>query len=115
MVLHLLHDHQPDPIEEEEIRLLASRSKPPLMREWAADNDAQTITHIASGCMFCAYPIPTPLVAGIRMPFASAHEIAVKFAGMKTLAECPAPDAIRELGRQGIEWVKTYTFEAYKR
>jgi hypothetical protein len=103
--------------EQEEIRLPASgpRPMPPLARDWVAENEQQTITHVASGCQFRAYPVYVPLVEGFVTPFAPRYEIAVKFVGMKNIASCPATEEIRELGRQGIEWVLTFTSEARRR
>lgn len=121
MVLHLLPDSDYlSPmvlIEQAEIRLLPADQKPrpPLMREWTAENDSQIITHVATGCQFRAYPVPTPLVNGIRTPFGSTYEIAVRFVGTKNLAPLPAIDDVLELGRQGIEWIRTFTFESRQR
>jgi hypothetical protein len=103
--------------EQEEIQLVASgpRPKPPLLRDWVAENGQQTITHVATGCQFRAYPVYLRLVEGFTTPFGPRYEIAVKFVGMKNIASCPTAEQIRELGRQGIEWVLTFTSEARRR
>jgi hypothetical protein len=120
MVLHFMPVvDSPERVEQEqeEIRLLDSgpRTKPPLMRDWVAENGQQTITHVASGCQFRAYPAYLPLVEGFTTPFGQRYEIAVKFVGMKNIASCPTAEEIRELGREGIEWVLTFTSEARRR
>jgi hypothetical protein len=103
--------------EQEEIRVLPSdrKTQPPLMGDWTAENGRQTITHVSTGCQFRAYPMDTPLVNGLVTPFGPRYEVAVKFVGMKTIAQCPPNEEIRDLGRQGIEWILKYTAESWRR
>jgi hypothetical protein len=120
MVLHLVPDtyfREQVEREQEEIRLAPTdmRPPPPFMRDWVADNDQQTITHIPSGCQFRAYPVETPMAAGFVTPFGARYEVAVRFVGMIGVSQCPAPEQVREIGLQGIEWILTFTFEARRR
>jgi hypothetical protein len=103
--------------EQEEIRISPSgnRTQPPLMRDWAADNERQTITHVSTGSQFRAYPVDTPMVDGLVTPFGPRYEVAVKFVGMTTVAQCPPMEEIRALGRQGIEWILKYIAESWRR
>jgi nucleoid DNA-binding protein len=41
-----------------EVKETAARTgrKPPLLRDWVAENGQQMITHVATGCQFRAYP-----------------------------------------------------------
>lgn len=119
MVLHLIPDPGPDPLAEmqEEMRLLPNDPKPKTLRagDWAADNREQTITHVQSGCQFRAYPLKAPLVEGLVLPFQRSYEIAVRFAGMRDDAPYPSLDEVCELGRQGLTWILTYTYESTRR
>jgi hypothetical protein len=67
-----------------------------------------------TGCRFAALRLPRPLVAGLHVPFAG-YDIGVKFLEMEGERDMPPVEEVRELGRQGIEWVLTYTFESRRR
>ena len=99
MVLHLtvIEPH----IEAPEILM-------PALSDWTADTSEQTITHIATGCRFHAYPIPTE---GVVVPFAR-HQIAVRFVGMADRKPLPWLEEIERLGTQGILWIVSYTMES---
>lgn len=116
MVLHLVPDGF-DSIELEEIRLFADDPQPktPMIHEWTSDNKEQTIIHQATGCRFRAIRLQSPLVNGLTLPFEHTYEIVAKFAGMRDNAPRPVPDRIRQLGREGLVWVLTYTFESSRR
>ena len=117
MVLHLLADPDYDPIESEDIRLLPEdpKAKPPVIHDWAADTKEQTITHTSSGCQFRAIRMKPPLVNGLSLPFEHSYEIAVRFVGMRDNTPRPAHERVRELGRQGLTWILTYTYESSRR
>ena len=118
MVLHLVPEgylaNQIDQ-EQEEIRLTEARPRPPLLRDWIAENEQQIITHTPTGCQFRAYPLEIPMAGGIVTPFGRRYEIAVKLVGMNHGAPRPTHEQIVELGRQGIEWIQTFTFEARRK
>jgi hypothetical protein len=65
--------------------------------------------------MFQAVRLDLPRAAGIVVPFAPTYEIAVRFIGMSGNAERLPSGTIIDLGRQGIEWILTHTFEARNR
>jgi hypothetical protein len=119
MVLHLLPvsyaNDEIIPLEQEEIRLNRTdpQQTPPLKTDWVADPKEQIITHVETGCQFRAYPVPYPLRDGLVMPFAPTHDVAVRFASM--IDDRPRPANIRDLGKQGIEWILRYTFESHRR
>ena len=120
MVLHLLPDPGYDPILEqlrEEIRLLPGTPTPPAPRlnEWLCDAKDQILTHVASGCQFHAYRLKAPLVDGLVLPFEHTYEIATKFIGMKGKAPRPSPEEVFDIGRQGLVWILTYTYESARR
>lgn len=105
-MLHLL----PDPPEElyEDIRLdQADKLVPPPMNAWTADNKEQTIVHVATGCQFRGIRLDPPRIGGL-VPFGGRHEIAVRF------LRGPIHSAIevQPLGREGLAWILTYTFES---
>ena len=116
MVLHLVPDGF-DQVELEEIRLFPDDPQPktPMMHEWTSDNKEQTIIHQSTGSRFRAIRLQPPLVNGFTLPFERSYEIAVKFAGMRDNAPRPAPDRIRQLAREGLLWILTYTFEWSRR
>jgi hypothetical protein len=118
MVLHLIPIEEADPLEHlrDEIRLLPTDTKPfpPRLDEWQGDTKEQIVTHVATGCRFHAYRLKPPLVHGLVLPFEHSYEIAVRFIGMRDNAELPAADRIKELGRQALVWISTFTFESSK-
>ena len=119
MILHLL-PIEPQPPESfaelQEIRLLPEgpKPRPPRLADWTSRPADQTILHIQTGCRFAALRLPRPLVAGLRVPFAG-YDIGVKFLGMDGERDMPPVEEVRELGREGIEWIYTYTFESRRR
>jgi hypothetical protein len=119
MVLHLLPIAEPSPaaIEKlQEIRLLPNEPKPrpPGIGEWTSRPDDQTIVHVATRTRFKALRLDPPLVEGLRLPFAS-YEVGAQFVGMDDCSDMLPVEDIYELGRQGIEWVLTYTYESRRR
>ena len=118
MVLHLIPIENDDPIDalRDEIRLSPTDPKPspPRMSEWTADTKEQTITHIATGCRFQAYRLKPPLVQGLVLPFEHSYEIAIRFVGMTANADQPPVERVKELGRQGLLWITTFTAESAK-
>jgi hypothetical protein len=80
----------------------------PSITDWAADMKEQTITHVATGCRFHAYPVEQE---GIVVPFAH-RQIAVRFVGMADRKRMPSFEDISMLGTQGILWIVTYTMES---
>ena len=118
MVLHLIPIDLDDPFDalRDEIRLSPTDPKPspPRMNEWTADTKEQTITHIASGCRFHAYRLKPPLVQGLVLPFEHSYEIVVRFVGMADNANLPSVEHVKELGRQGLLWITTFTAESAK-
>jgi hypothetical protein len=80
----------------------------PAITDWVADTTEQTITHVATGCRFHAYPVPTE---GVVVPFAR-RQIAVRFVGMADRKPMPPPEEINRLGTQGILWIVSYTMES---
>lgn len=118
MALHLLPDPGYDPIAEmEEIRIFPDDPEPqtPHLHDWISEPKGQIITHVSTGCRFHAYRLKAPLVNGLVLPFKRSYEIAVKFKGMLDNAPLPEREHLRELGRQGIAWILTYTFESSRR
>jgi len=119
MILHLL-PIEPTPPESftelQEIRLLPGepRQRPPRLREWSSRPEDQTILHIETGCRFAALRLERPLVEGLSVPFAG-YDIGVRFIGMDGERDMPPPEEVKELGRQGIEWILTYTYESRRR
>jgi hypothetical protein len=108
-MLHLL----PDPPEVfcEDIRLEpAEKLHPPPMSAWTADPKEQTIAHVASGCQFRAIRLDPPRIDGL-VPFGREYEIAVRF------LSGPIHSAIdlQRLGREGLAWILTYTYESRRR
>ena len=51
----------------------------PTIADWLADTKEQTITHVATGCRFYAFPVQHD---GFYIPFAS-KQIALRFIGMQ--------------------------------
>ena len=80
----------------------------PAITDWIADTTEQTVTHVATGCRFHAYPVPTE---GVVVPFAR-HQIAVRFVGMAERKPLPSVEEITRLGTQGILWIVSYTMES---
>jgi hypothetical protein len=80
----------------------------PALTDWVADTTEQTITHVATGCRFHAYPVP---MEGVVLPFAR-RQIAVRFVGMADRKPTPSPEEINGLGTQGILWIVSYTMES---
>jgi hypothetical protein len=80
----------------------------PAITDWVADTTEQIVTHVATGCRFHAYPVPTD---GVVVPFAR-HQIAVRFSGMADQKPRPSVEEINRIGTQGILWIVTYTMES---
>lgn len=119
MVLNLIPIKSPTPssfAELQEIRLVPGEPKPqpPGFRDWESRPDDQTILHIGTDCRFKALRLEAPLVEGLRVPFAS-YEVGARFVGMDHNRDMLPPEEVRELGRQGIEWILTYTYESRRR
>jgi hypothetical protein len=80
----------------------------PTIADWLADTKEQTITHIATGCRFYAFPVQRD---GFHIPFAS-KQIALRFIGMQDQRPTPSTDEIMRIGTQGILWITSYTLES---
>jgi hypothetical protein len=80
----------------------------PAITDWIADTTEQTITHVATGCRFHAYPVQRE---GTIVPFAR-HQIAVRFVGMADRKPQPSSEEINRIGTQGILWIVSYTMES---
>ena len=80
----------------------------PAITDWIADMSEPTITHVATGCRFHAYPVQRE---GNIVPFAR-HQIAVRFVGMAERKAAPSLEEIARLGTQGILWIVSYTMES---
>jgi hypothetical protein len=116
MILHFLPIEPTPPAafaELQEIRLLPGdpKPRPPRLREWASRPEDQTLAHVETGCRFAALRLERPLTEGLRVPFAD-YDIGVKFIGMDGERDMPPPEEVKELGRQGIAWILTYTYES---
>ena len=79
----------------------------PTIADWLADMKEQTITHVATGCRFYAFPVQHD---GLYIPFAS-KQIALRFIGMQDQRTTPSTDEITRIGTQGILWIVSYTLE----
>jgi hypothetical protein len=110
MVLHLLPDY-PDDLTAE-IRLLPSLPPPrcPDLRDWNVEAEEQIITHVATGCRYQAIRIDYARSDGI-VGFNPPYEVALRFIGMIEGAERPLSGLVIDIGREGIEWILTYTME----
>jgi hypothetical protein len=56
----------------------------------------------------------TALGAGLVLPFEHSYEIVVRFIGMADNANLPSVEHVKELGRQGLLWITTFTAEGAK-
>jgi hypothetical protein len=80
----------------------------PTIADWLADTKEQTVTHVATGCRFFAFPVQRD---GFYIPFAS-KQIALRFIGMQDQRSTPSTDEIMRIGTQGILWIISYTLES---
>ena len=48
------------------------------------------------------------------LPFEHSYEIVVRFVGMADNANLPPVEHVKELGRQGLLWITTFTAESAK-
>jgi len=106
-----------DPLADQDDILLTSsdRQRIPSIGEWRADQHEQTITHLLTGLEFRAFQVKPPLVDGLVLPFHRTYDIGVRLVGFRKGTDLPSPDRIREIGREGIVWISTFTYEASKR
>jgi hypothetical protein len=70
---------------------------------------------MATGFRFHAFSLKPPLVGGLKLPFHKSYEIAVRLIDIPDEASIPSRERVREIGRQGVVWIKTYTYESYRR
>jgi hypothetical protein len=120
MVLHLIPVPEDGDVLadfQEDIMVLPDEPapKPPRIHEWRAENKEQTITHIATGLQFRAFPVKQPLVGGLVLPFHKPYEVAVRLVGIPSESTLPSRERLREIARQGVMWIKTYTYESSRR
>jgi len=119
MVLNLIPvPHDSDPLANQDDIILAPdapRTRTPDIREWQADQHDQTIKHVATGLVFRAFPVKAPLVDGLVLSFHRPYDVAVRLVDFPRETDLPSHDRLREIGREGILWVITYTYEASKR
>jgi hypothetical protein len=54
------------------------------------------------------------LVQGLVLPFEHSYEIVVRFVGMADNADLQPVERVKELGRQGLLWITTFTAESAK-
>jgi hypothetical protein len=112
MVLSLI----PTPSDEEyeaEIRAIPGvQGLRARLSDWRVEGGEQTILHIESGCLYKAYSVPSPAPMGMVTPFRPEYDVAVRFAGMKKGFDLPDLYTVQDVGREGIDWILTYTMEA---
>jgi len=103
-----------DPLAEylDDILLVEPMPKVPSMQEWSANQHDQIITHRATGLQFRAFPLRQPSVGGFVTPFNRSSEIALRLTNFPRGTQLPTRDRVYEIAKQGMLWIKTYTYEA---
>jgi hypothetical protein len=87
-------------------------SQPDSHPEWSANQHDQIITHRATGLQFRAFPLRQASVGGFVTPFNRSSEIALRLTNFPRGTQLPMRDRVYEIAKQGMLWIKTYTYEA---